>query len=313
MKTTKVILALLLMAAFIGCKKDNFKELEPEPPKPKIENLELGLGDAGIGVIGEDSHFEGDVLAVDKIEMVEVKFLQKPGQSYSKSWSHEITWTEYKGLKNTNIHKHFNIPKEAAEGKYDLVIVVHDENGSRLEVKRDFEIYTRANLPIRPVVSGLYMNLNGMPYYDSHSDRDNYPAQRLKKGDSLQVQANISFVKGDGKLYMLLIRKSANYNPKTIEEVDLSRSIVYDVFEHKNETSTYDFSNSIFDFETYTVVRNMPYLIIGAEKDNNIPERNDISGAKAWQSGEYNLVMIYKNITANQTVYRSIPLSVDDK
>jgi hypothetical protein len=150
-----------------------------------------------------------------------------------------------------------------------------------------------------------------MTFYDSHSDRDNYPTQRLKKGDTLQVQANISFVKGDGKLYMLLIKKSANYTPKTLEEVDLSKSIVYDVFEHKNETTTYDFSNSIFDFDTYTVVRIMPNLIIGADKDNNMPGANVISGTKAWQSGDYNLVMIYKNITANQTVYKSIPIGID--
>jgi hypothetical protein len=312
MKTTKVLAALLLfMATFTACKKDNNEELEPETPQPKLENLELGLGNAGIGVIGEDFHFEGDILAVDKIDIVEVKFIQKADQTYSKSWSHQITWTDYKGLKNTNIHKHFNIPKEAAEGKYDLVIVVHDENGSKLEVKRDFEIYTRANLPMKPIVSGFYMYVNGMTFYDSHSDRDNYPTQRLKKGDTLQVQANISFVKGDGKLYMLLIKKSANYTPKTLEEVDLSKSIVYDVFEHKNETTTYDFSNSIFDFDTYTVVRIMPNLIIGADKDNNMPGANVISGTKAWQSGDYNLVMIYKNITANQTVYKSIPIGID--
>jgi hypothetical protein len=312
MKTTTVISALLLfMASFTACKKDNIDELHPETPKPKMENLELGLGDAGIGVIGEDFHFEGDILAVDKIDTVQVKFIQKAGQTYSKSWKHEITWTQYKGLKNTNIHKHFSIPKEAAEGKYDLVVIVRDENGSKLEVKRDFEIYTRANLPIKPIVSGLYMHRNWMPFYDSHSDRDKYPTQRFKKGDTLQVQANISFVKGDGKLYMLLIKKSANYNPKTIEEVDLSKSIVYDVFEHKNEANIYDFSNSIFDFDSYTVVRNMPNLIIGAEKDNNTPGANAVSGAKTWQTGDYNLVIIYKNITANQTLYRSIPLGID--
>jgi hypothetical protein len=313
MKTTKVLLTglMLFMLAFAACKKDNRVEPEPEIPTPTMENLELGLGDSGIGVIGEDFHFEGDILAVDKIDTVEVQFVQKPGQTYSKPWKHEIIWTQYKGLKNTNIHKHFNIPKEAAEGKYDLIVIVHDENGSKLEVKRDLEIYTRTNLPIRPIVSGLYMHRNWMPFYDSHSDRDNYPTQRFKKGDTLQVQANISFVKGDGKLYLLLIKKSANYNPKTIEEVDLSKSIVYDVFEHKKEANIYDFSNTIFDFNSYTVVRNMPNLIIGAEKDNNTPEANTISGAKAWQTGDYNLVMIYKNTTANQTLYKSIPLGID--
>jgi hypothetical protein len=312
MKTTKAMAVLLFfLASFTACKKDEQTEMLPETPKPTLENLELGLGNAGIGVIGEDFHFEGDILAVDKIDRVEVKMLQKAGQTYSKTWKHEITWDQYKGLKNINVHKHFNIPKEAAEGKYDLVVMVYDENGSKLEIKRDFEIYMRANLPIRPIVSGLYMHRNWTPFYDSHSDRDKYPTQRFKKGDTLQVQANISFVKGDGKLYLLLIKKSANYNPKSIEEVDLGKAIVYDVFDHKNQASIYDFSNSIFDFDSYTVVRNMPNLIIGADKDNNNPGANAISGAKAWQTGDYNLVMIYRNTTANQTVYRSIPIGID--
>lgn len=311
MKKQLLLIVLTISVLFSACKKDEQIETEPDTPIPKLENLELGLGNAGIGVIGEDFHFEGDILAVDKIDRVEVKMLQKAGQTYSKAWKHEITWNQYKGLKNTNVHKHFNTPNDAAEGKYDLVIIVYDENGSKLEVKRDFEIYTRANLPIRPIVSGFYMHRNWMPFYDSHSDRDKYPTQRFKKGDTLQVQANISFVKGDGKLYLLLIKKSANYNPKSIEEVDLSKAIVFDVFEHKNETSTYDFSNSIFDFDSYTVVRNMPNLIIGADKDNNTPGANAISGAKAWQTGDYNVVMIYKNTTANQTVYRSIPIGID--
>jgi hypothetical protein len=312
MNTIKAMAVLLpFLATFTACKKDNVEEPELETPKPKLENLELGLGNAGIGVIGEDFHFEADILAVDKIDRVEVKMLQKADQTYSKAWKHEITWDQYKGLKNSNVHKHFNVPKEAAEGKYDLVVMVYDENGSKLEVKKDFEIYTRANLPIRPIVSGLYMHRNWMPFYDSHSDRDKYPTQRFKKGDTLQVQANISFVKGDGKLYLLLIKKSANYNPKSIEEVDLSKAIVYDVFDHKNQASIYDFSNSIFDFDSYTVVRNMPNLIIGADKDNNTPGANAINGAKAWQTGDYNLVMIYKNTTANQTVYRYIPIGID--
>lgn len=310
MRTTKLITAvLLLMATFSACKKDN--DDVPELPKPTIENLELGLGDAGIGVISQDFHFEADITAGDKIEKVEVKILQKTGETYSKVWKHEITWDQYKGLKNTNVHKHFNIPADAAEGKYDLHVIVYDENGSKLEVKRDFEIYTAANLPVRPMITGLFVHRNWTPFYNAHSDKDNYPAEHLKKGDTLQAQINVSFVKGDGKLYVLLIKKSANYAPQTIEEVDLSKAIVYDVFEHKNEGNIYDFSNFVFDMNTFTTIRTIPDLIIGAEQDNNSPAPNAISGIKAWETGDYNLVVIYKNTTYNQTVYKTIPFGVD--
>ncbi|WP_129713919.1 DUF4625 domain-containing protein [Pedobacter sp. SYP-B3415] len=312
MKSIKsTILFLLFLSTFTACKKDAEEQIQPETPRPKMDNLELGLGNAGIGVTGEDFHFEADLVAVEKLDKVEVKMIQRPGETYSKSWTHEIIWTQYKGLKNTNVHKHFKIPAEAAEGKYDLVVAVYDENGSKLEVKRDFEIFSRANLPVRPMFTGIYVHRNWTPFYDSHADKDVYPSQRLKMGDTLQTQVNVSFVKGDGKLYALLIKKSANYNPKTIEEVDLSKAIVYDVFEHKNEPAVYDFSNSVFDFNTFMPVRLIPDLIIGAARDNNTGGGNPINGTKSWQAGDYNLVIIYKNMTANKTIYRSIPFGIE--
>ncbi|WP_162618700.1 DUF4625 domain-containing protein [Pedobacter yulinensis] len=308
-KTTAIF--LLFAAVFTACKKEPGEHPDPETPKPKMENLELGLGNAGIGVTGEDFHFEADLLAVEKLDKVEVKLIQKPGETYSKSWKHEILWTQYKGLKNTNVHKHFKIPADAAEGKYDLVTTVYDENGSKLEVKRDFEIYSRANLPVRPMFTGIYVHRNWTPFYDSHTDKEQYPVLRLKRGDTLQTQVNVSFVKGDGKLYVLLIKKPANYNPKTIEEVDLSKAIVYDVFDHKSETNVYDFSNSVFDFNTFMPVRFIPDLIIGAERDNNTAGGSLINGARAWQTGDYKLVIIYKNTTANKTIYKSVPFGID--
>ena len=311
MKSTKLITALLvLMAFFTACKKEKIDEI-PESPKPTLENLELGLGNAGIGVIGEDFHFEGDILAVDKIDRVEVRMMQKAGETYSKTWKHEITWTQYKGKKNSNIHKHFNIPEDAAEGKYDLVVNVYDENGSMLEVKRDFEIFTRANLPVRPMMTGLHMQKNWMRFYDAHAHGDKYPTEQVKKGDTIQAQVNISFVKGDGKLYVLLVKKSSGYSPKTIEEIDLNKAVVLDVFEHKNEEKIYDFGNFIFDEQTFTIVRDIPNLRIGAEKDNNAAQPNAITGAKAWETGEYNMVVIYKNTTYNKTIYKTIPFQIN--
>ncbi|MBW8684642.1 DUF4625 domain-containing protein [Chitinophaga rhizophila] len=310
MKTTKLIIAiLLLIVTFSACKKD--KDEVPQLPQPTVENLELGLGDAGIGVINQDFHFEADIVAGDKIEKVEVKILQKAGETYSKVWKHEITWDQYKGLKNTNVHKHFNIPGDAAEGKYDLHMIVYDQNGTQLDVRRDLEIYAAANLPVRPLITGLYVHRNWTPFYDAHGDKDNYPTEPLKKGDTLQAQVNVSYVKGDGKLYMLLVKKSTGYNPKTIEEVDLSKAVVYDVLEHKNEAKVYDFSNFIFDVNTFTVLRDIPNLIIGAENDNNAPTPNAVKGETAWQSGDYNLVIIYKNTTFNQTVSRTIPFTIE--
>jgi len=312
LKTIKMIAGLLLLiAVFSACEKENPIEPEVKVPKPKIENLELGLGHSKIGVIGEDFHFNCNIVAVDKIDKVVVNFLQKANGTYSKSWQHEITWTQYKGLKNTNIHKHFNIPEEAAEGNYDLIIMIYDENGTKEEIKNDFEIFAKANLPIRPVIEALLIYKNSRLFYNAHTDGNKYPAEGYQMGDTLITQVRFSLVKGDGKLYILLIKKTANHNPKTIAEVDFDKAIVYDVFEHKGEPSIYRFSNYLYD-PNPALKRDLPDLVIGAQKDNNIPQANVISGVKEWQTGEYNLVILYQNYTNNSSTYKSVPFSISN-
>lgn len=306
MKITKQTLTILLfLIAFTACKKDKPVFVEPENPKPKLSNLELGLGDSGIGVIGKDFHFNGDIVAVDKIDLVEVKMIQKATEKYSHLWKHEILWKNYKGLKNANVHKHFTIPKDAAEGKYDLIITIYDENGSKEEIKRDFEIYTQANLPVRAIISDLFIFSNYRTHYTLHGDRDKYPTRAVKKGDTLAVHAVLPFVKGDGKLCIVLVKKTANYNPKTIAELDLKKAIVYDIYEHKDQPQIFRFSNYIYE------KRPIPELIIGAQKDNNVPEANVISGEKTWETGAYNLIVLYHNFTKNLTTAQSIPINID--
>lgn len=147
MKTTKAIAAVLLfVATFTACKKDS--QPEPEWSKPTIDNIEIGLGNNQIGVIGKDFHFNAEILAGDKIEDVQVKILPRSGENYTKPWKLEITWDQYKGAKNATVHKHFDIPADAVEGKYDFLIIVNDQNGTTLEEKREIHIYEAENLPV---------------------------------------------------------------------------------------------------------------------------------------------------------------------
>ncbi|CAM3928954.1 protein of unknown function [Pedobacter westerhofensis] len=134
-----------------ACKKDAGDE--PERVQPTIQNLEIGINNNEIGVIGKDFHLNADVLVSGKIENVQVKILPRTGETYVKAWSHEITWDTYKDAKNTTVHKHFYIPTDAAEGKYDFVVVVNDQNGSKLEVKKSITIYAEANVPVNTIIS----------------------------------------------------------------------------------------------------------------------------------------------------------------
>jgi len=114
---------------------------------PTIENIELGSGDNGIAIIGQDFHFNADVEAGDKIETVDITIRQKSGETYPADWSMSIIWDQYKGLKNTNVHQHFDIPEDAVEGIYEVVILVKDQNGETTEVTRDLTIYNEASFP----------------------------------------------------------------------------------------------------------------------------------------------------------------------
>lgn len=130
------LLGIVLCYLLSNCEKE--KELMPQ--MPKIENLEVGLNNNEIGVVGRDFHFNADIIAGDKIEKIQVKILPRSGESYSKVWRHEITWEQYKDARNAHVHEHFMIPGDAAEGKYDFVVIVNDQNGTILEEKRGITI-----------------------------------------------------------------------------------------------------------------------------------------------------------------------------
>ncbi|KAF2339587.1 DUF4625 domain-containing protein [Flavobacterium nitrogenifigens] len=138
MKTTKLILVSLFAAmAFTSCSNDDSEEKQAIPT---IDKIELGLSNSETATIGADFHFNAEVTAADKIENVQVKIVQKNTETYSEVWSHEITWTQYAGAKNATVHKHFDIPEDAVAGKYDFIIIVNDQNGSKLEVKKNLTI-----------------------------------------------------------------------------------------------------------------------------------------------------------------------------
>ena len=150
MKTKKVMAVLLLLVAtFTACKKD---QQEPELNKPTAEHIEIGYANNKRAIRGRDFHFNADVIAGDKIASVMVRILPKAGQTYSADWKMELPWEEFKGVKNTNVHKHFTIPVTAPEGTYDFFFIVNDENGTKLELKEDLVIIDAANMPVDPIV-----------------------------------------------------------------------------------------------------------------------------------------------------------------
>lgn len=308
MKSKKFFLltAFITSLFFTACSKDDDNdEIALKPPT--IENIEIGSGNNGIGIIGRDFHFEADIVAGNKIEDVQIKILQRSEETYSEEWSLEIVWDEYKGVKNTNVHKHFDIPEDAAEGVYDLVIIVNDTNGTTLEKVMTISIYLPENLPVNPQLGAFSISKN---YEFFYREEEFIESHEFAKNDTLSSQVTIGGVKGDGKMYLLLINKAFNHRPESIDEIDFSKAIVYDVFEHQNQEDVYFFSNTIFIPETFTWIRKIPSLIIRAANDNNAPQPNPIDGEKAWTNGTYYFGVVYTNTTHNLSVHHYIEFDV---
>jgi len=138
------ILILVSAFAFGACSRE---DETPIKAVPTSENIEIGLGNNEMAVIGEDFHFEADITAGDKLAAVELAIRQLPAETYSGPWSYEVIWEEYKDLKNANVHKHFDIPDDAVEGKYEVVITILDQNGESQTVTRNLMIYKKGNVP----------------------------------------------------------------------------------------------------------------------------------------------------------------------
>jgi hypothetical protein len=302
-----IILTILAVQLFSACKKD--KEAAPDAKEATMENIEIGIGNNEQGVIGRDFHLEMDVVAATRINTVQVSIKQRASETYAKKWNFDITWEEFKGAKNTNVHKHFDIDKEAPEGTYDFIIRVNDENGSVKEETRSVKLIKPENLPINPEVYSLMVEKvdKGFVYilnvgYPDPSDKG------FKKGETLRSYSDISNVKGDGKIYTVLIKKSAGHLPESVKDIDFSKVIVVGVREHKNMTKV-DYFTDYLPLEGHSD-HSAPELLIGAAADNNSPAPGAIQGDKAWTNGAYYLGVIYTNTTYNMSVFSYADLTL---
>jgi len=303
MKIKNLTLSLMLVIAGLSaCKKEN---TEQDALKPTAENVEIGTSNNKRALRGRDFHFNADILAASKIKDVKLVISQKAGQTYTSSWKFELSWPEYIGAKNTNVHKHFTIPAIAPEGTYDFAVIVQDENGSQLEIKEDLVILDPANLPVDPKIGRDFVSRNGTLIY--YTDVFEEKELIFEKGDEMSLHAQVSEIKDDGILYSVLIKKKANYYPESIDKLDLSKVIVVTKVEHKGlgnaaKVSTLKLVNGVYGGET---------IKVGAAMDNNEPSANAITGEKAWESGQYQWVILYKNTTHNISVFKSIPITIN--
>lgn len=297
----KLKLFLLFFAAttvFTACDNEDNNQVS----KPTAENVEIGTANNKRALIGRDFHFNADVTAGDKIADIQLKILPKSGETYTKDWKLEFKWSEYSGTKNTNVHKHFTIPSDAPEGRFDFYFIVVDQNGTELEIREEITITDPANMPADPLIGRDMLSRNDDLIYYMETWVE--PELIFKKNDLLTAHAQVSQIMGDGILYSVLIKKSLNYHPESIDNLDMKKVIVISKVEHTGLAP----ASKIATLQKINDVWGGQSIIIGAEKDAiAAPTTAD----KSWQSGQYNWVILYKNTTHNLSVYKSMPITIN--
>ncbi|MGO3109955.1 DUF4625 domain-containing protein [Sphingobacterium sp. JB170] len=294
----------LIFIQFSSCTKDDQTAVEVLPPT--IENLEIGYGNNQQGIIGRDFHLDMDVVAGDRISDVQILIRQRTSESYAREWSFEVTWNEFKGVKNTNVHKHFDIDKEAPEGMYDFVIRVNDENGSMLEEVHPINLVNAQNLPADPEIYSFMLEKVGKGYiYILNRGYMLGDDKGFKKGEKLKAYVDISKVKDDGEIYTLLIKKNANHLPETVMDIDFSKVIVTDHRAHLE-------MNEIDYFTNYLgLPDNSPReFLVGADFDNNPESPVAIQGSNAWENDNYYFGVVYTNKTHNMSAFYYVEVNL---
>jgi len=295
---------VLFTLALVSCKDD--EDLPPELASSSIENLEIGSGNNGKGIIGRDFHLDMDVVAATRIENIQIAIKQQAGKTYVKEWSFDLAWEEFKGAKNTNVHKHFDIPKDAPEGFYDFIIRITDENGSVKEDKHEIELIGADKLPVMPELYSLMLEKPGTGFvYIFNRGYADPNDKGYSKGDTLKSYVDIRGVKDDGVIYTLLIKKSAGHLPETVNGIDFSKVIVADVRQHTALKETGIFTNYV-GMPNYSPRA----LVVGSTADNNIPTASAIDKEKAWESGDYYFGVVYTNTTHNMSAHYYIDLKL---
>jgi len=183
-----------------------------------------------------------------------------------------------------------------------LIIKVTDENGTELELKRNITIYTAENLPVDPQLKS-FLVLDASTNRKVYKYQDGSGDGLLKVNETITAQAYINNVKGDGKLFTVLINKKHNHKPEYIDAIDYSKTIIWDIEEHIGLETSQTFGNYDISFGPSGLTILSADLLIGAENDNNLPNANPITGDKAWENGTYYLGILYQNTTYNMSLF----------
>jgi hypothetical protein len=108
---------------------------------PTIDMHELGYENTKTVQRGNDLHVEADIVAEGKISKIIVTIHpEEHGGNHDTEWEVDQTFTEFEGLKNTEFHKHFEVPADAETGMYHFHLQVQDMEGNTEGYETEIEV-----------------------------------------------------------------------------------------------------------------------------------------------------------------------------
>ncbi len=158
----RIFFILITLFAF-SCSEDDVLI-----PAPVISDVEVGSGNSKVAYPGSDLHFEAQITAEGIIEKVEVSVHKEGGSG----WEFKQDFSDgLKGQKNGELHKHVDVPADAALGLYHVHITVTDKEGKTTEAESELEL---KNDPSIPVVEELELEVeDGELHIGAHIDAPN--------------------------------------------------------------------------------------------------------------------------------------------
>lgn len=244
MKTNKIFIAVLCFVAVLSaCKKDKDVVIAP----PTISGLEVGIYNGKVGYVGSDLHLAADIEAAEKIKTITVEIHKESGTG----WEFTKVYDEFAGLKNTEFHKHVDIPATAQLGKYHLHLKVIDMQGKATEVESELELQVNADNQAPTITVTTAPTAN----------------QQFNTGQSINISGTITDNVAVGGYLVALVRNDGT-------EPSQSNMIIVDLkyFQDQKQVS---FNASIN---------------VGAAYDKQATPAK-IEGANAWKNGDYNILV----------------------
>lgn len=279
-----ILIAIILGVAMI------FTACNEEDPiaKPEVTILELGEGASHgndhTAIVGGDVHIEAEIVAEGTIDWVQVRIHpegehEEEGEHEGEheEWEIDTTYTKFSGLKNTTFHEHVEIDVSAEPGEYHFDIVMTDMEGYQSSAEAELEII----LPNDAVAPELTV---------SSAPTNN---QTFNNGVTISISGTVSDDKALGGMYIGLVREDQNLTDAEV-----------------NATNTITILHT-HDFDSYTSHNFSSGITVGAAQDNNITPK-DITGAIAWQSANYYIVVKCKDaFGGNWTFSNHYPIVIN--